>query len=197
MTDAPRRKLPIGIQTFREIREGGYYYYVDKTAYLAKLFNEGKHYFFSRPRGFGKSLLVDTLKELFEGNEPRFRGLQIHDRWDWSVRHPVLRLSFESGRFTERGGVHAKLMEQLADAERRFGVATRGSTASGRLAALLGALHDREGQRVAVLVDDYDKPVTDAIESPEVARANRDYLFGVYGAVKDCDAHIEFSFLRV
>ena len=86
-----KRLLPIGIQTFREIRERECYY-VDKTAYIRRLLNEGKHYFLSRPRRFGKSLFLDTLKEVFEGNEPLFAGLFIHDHWDWSVRHPVLRL---------------------------------------------------------------------------------------------------------
>ena len=97
-----RRKLPIGIQTFREIRAENYYY-VDKTAYIRRMIDEGKHYFLSRPRRFGKSLFLDTLKELFEGNEPLFEGLHIHDRWDWSVRHPVVRLSFGSGNFKELG----------------------------------------------------------------------------------------------
>ena len=82
-----RRKLPIGMQTFRDIRESNCYY-VDKTAYIGRLLDEGKHYFLSRPRRFGKSLFLDTCKELFEGNEPLFEGLAIHDRWDWSVRHP-------------------------------------------------------------------------------------------------------------
>ena len=100
-----RRRLPIGIQTFRELRERGCYY-VDKTAYAARLEDEGKHYFLSRPRRFGKSLFLDTLKELFEGNEPLFEGLAVHDGWDWSVRHPVLRLSFGGGRFREAGGLH-------------------------------------------------------------------------------------------
>ena len=90
------RKLPIGIQTFREIREDGHYY-VDKTPFIQRLVAEGKHYFLSRPRRFGKSLLLDTIKELFEANEPLFRGLAIHHDWDWSAPHPVLRLSFGSG----------------------------------------------------------------------------------------------------
>ena len=84
------RKLSIGIQTFRTIREEGCYY-VDKTAYACRPVDEGTHYFLSRPRRFGKSLFVDTLKELFEGNEPLFEGLDVHERWDWSVRHPVVR----------------------------------------------------------------------------------------------------------
>ena len=93
-----KRRLPIGIQTFREIREENCYY-VDKTAYMQRLIDEGKHYFLSRPRRFGKSLFLDTLKELFEGNEPLFEGLYIHDHWDWSVRYPVLCLDFGSGNF--------------------------------------------------------------------------------------------------
>ena len=97
-----RRRLPIGIQTFRTIREEGCYY-VDKTPHVRRLLDEGTHYFLSRPRRFGKSLFLDTLKELFEGNEPLFAGLAIHDGWDWSVRHPVLRLSFGSGNFNEPG----------------------------------------------------------------------------------------------
>ena len=85
-----RRKLPIGIQTFRTIREEGCYY-VDKTPYVRRLVDEGSHYFLSRPRRFGKSLFLDTLKELFEGSEALFEGLDIHGRHDWSIRHPVLR----------------------------------------------------------------------------------------------------------
>ena len=93
-----RRKLPLGIQTFRKIREQDCYY-VDKTAYARRLAAEGDHYFLSRPRRFGKSLFLDTLKELFEGNEPLFRGLAVHDGWDWSVRRPVVRLDFGSGSY--------------------------------------------------------------------------------------------------
>ena len=93
-----KRKLPLGIQTFRRMREENRYY-VDKTAFCWRLVEEGDRYFLSRPRRFGKSLLVDTLKELFEGNEPLFRGLYVHDKWKWSVRYPVVRLSFASGSF--------------------------------------------------------------------------------------------------
>ena len=95
-----KRKLPIGIQTFRELREDGCYY-VDKTPHAKHLADEGKHYFLSRPRRFGKSLFLDTLKELFEGNEALFKGLYIHDKWSWSVRHPGLRLSFGGGDFKQ------------------------------------------------------------------------------------------------
>ena len=189
-----KRRLPIGIQTFRKIREQNYYY-VDKTAYIRRLLDGGTHYFLSRPRRFGKSLFLDTLKEVFESNEPLFKGLYIHDRWDWSVRHPVLRLSFGSGNFKESGYVEATLMEQLAAAERRAGVVSEFATAPGRFSSLLEALHDQAGQPVAVLIDEYDKPILDALEVPETARANRDFLRGLYAVIKDSDAHISFTFI--
>ena len=189
-----RRKLPIGIQTFREIREDGCYY-VDKTPLMHRLAAEGKHYFLSRPRRFGKSLFLDTLKELFEGSEALFEGLDIHGRWDWSVRHPVVRLSFGAGHFTEPGYLHKNLMAQLDGAEERAGVGSRYDTAPERFGHLLGKLHAHAGQRVVVLVDEYDKPILDALDTPEVARANRDFLRGLYAVIKDCDAHIRFSFI--
>ena len=189
-----KRKLPIGIQTFRELRED-HCYYVDKTAYIRRLVNEGKHYFLSRPRRFGKSLLIDTLKELFEGNEPLFKGLDIYEGWDWSVRHPVVRLSFGGGNFKEPGYLHTNLMAQLDAIERRAQVTSEYATAPGRFAHLLEALHEQTGQRVAVLIDEYDKPILDALDAPEVARANRDFLRGVYAVIKDSDAHVKFTLL--
>ncbi len=189
-----KRKLPIGIQTFREMREDNYYY-VDKTAHIQRLIDEGKHYFLSRPRRFGKSLLLDTLKELFEGNEPLFEGLHIHSHWDWSVRYPVLRLDFGSGNFKEKGYLQANVMEQLAAIERREKIVSEHTTASGRFAYILDILHERAGQRVAVLVDEYDKPILDALEEPEIARDNRDFLRGLYSTIKSNDAHVRFTFL--
>ena len=189
-----KRRLPIGIQTFRKIREDDCYY-VDKTPYLARLVDEGTHYFLSRPRRFGKSLFLDTLKELFEGTEELFRGLAIHDHWDWSLRHPVVRLSFGSGNYKERGQVEAAAMEQLATIERSHGLELDFETLPGRLGALIRALHGKTGRRVVFLVDEYDKPILDALETPDVAAANRDFLRGFYGVVKDADAHVRFVFL--
>ena len=189
-----RRKLPIGMQTFRDIRESNCYY-VDKTAYVGRLLDEGKHYFLSRPRRFGKSLFLDTCKELFEGNEPLFEGLAIHDRWDWSVRHPVLRLSFGSGHFREPGYLHEEVMDQLRILEEESEVVAHHDAAPARFRHLIRTLHQRAGRPVAILVDEYDKPILDALDAPEVARANRDFLRGLYAVVKDCDAHIRFSFI--
>ena len=189
-----KRRLPIGIQTFREIREDGCYY-VDKTAYIRRLLDEGKHYFLSRPRRFGKSLFLDTCKELFEGSEALFEGLAIHDSWDWSVRHPVVRLSFGKGNFKLTGYLHTNLMAQLDGVERDTGVKSEYATGPERLSHLVESLHRRAGQRVVVLIDEYDKPILDALDVPEVARANRDDLRGLYAVIKDSDAHIRFSFL--
>ena len=189
-----RRRLPIGIQTFRKIREENYYY-VDKTAHMRRLIGEGTHYFLSRPRRFGKSLFLDTLKELFEGNEPLFEGLYIHDHWDWQVRYPVLRLSFGSGNFNEPGILPLNLMAQLDSVQRRTGVISEYTTGPERFRHLLEMLHRQIGQPVVVLIDEYDKPILDALEVPDIARANRDYLRGLYATIKDCDAHVRFTFL--
>ena len=188
-----RRKLPIGIQTFRKLREEGCYY-VDKTPWIGRLVDEGDQYFLSRPRRFGKSLLLDTIKELFEGSEELFRGLAIHDQWDWTPR-PVVRISFGSGEFSKPGELETGFRERLTAIERSAGVGSDFTTAAGRFAALIGALHERAGRRVVVLVDEYDKPILDALAVPEVARANRDFLRGIYSVIKDCDAHIRFTLL--
>ena len=188
-----RRKLPIGIQTFREIREDGCYY-VDKTALIGQLVDGGKHYFLSRPRRFGKSLLLDTIKELFEGSEALFRGLAIHKGWDWTP-HPVVRLSFGSGNFAEPGYLREDVAAQLADVERQAGVRASSASAPIRFREVIKARREPGGPRVVILVDEYDKPILDALDVPEVARANRDFLRGLYSVIKDCDADIRFTLL--
>ena len=189
-----KRRLPIGIQSFRNLRERNCYY-VDKTAFIERLVDEGTHYFLSRPRRFGKSLFLDTLKELFEGNEKLFKGLRVHAGWTWGEPNPVVRLSFSGGSFTEPGYVHTNVLAQLEGAAEAAGVDARYATAPERFRHLLTSLHERSGQRVVVLVDEYDKPILDALETPPVARANRAFLRGLYGMIKDCDAHVRFTFL--
>ena len=187
-------RLPIGIQTFREIRQGSLYY-VDKTGFALQLVQGGKHYFLSRPRRFGKSLFLDTLKELFEGNREIFKGLHAYGRWDWSVRHPVVKLSFGKGDFTQPGYLHKNVMARLGVVEREAAVEGRHDTAPERFDHLLRVLHARTGHRAVVLIDEYDKPILDALPEERVARANRNYLRGLYSTIKDCDAHVRFSFL--
>ena len=187
-----RRRLPIGMQTFRELRERDCYY-VDKTAYIERLLDEGKHYFLSRPRRFGKSLLVDTLKELFEGSRELFEGLHIHDGRDW-VRHPVVRLDFSGGDYMDPEGLRRNVTAQLARIERREQVRAD-TTGPERLGFLLEALHRKAGRRVVVLVDEYDKPILDAMRDTEIADANRRLLRSLYSNVKFAEAHVHFTFL--
>ena len=194
MKSMVRRRLPTGIQTFRTLRERNCYY-VDKTVYVERLLEEGTHYFLSRPRRFGKSLFLDTLKELFEGNKALFRGLHVHGRHDWSQRHPVVRLSFGGGSFKDPEFLIEDVALQLEDLEAAAGIEPRAARGPARLRRLLRELHRKTGQRVAVLVDEYDKPILDALETPEVGRANRDFLRGLYGVIKDSDAHVRFTFL--
>ena len=189
-----RRKLPIGIQSFRRIREQGYYY-VDKTPLIRQLVEQGENYFLSRPRRFGKSLLIDTLKELFEGNEPLFRGLDIHGHWDWSARYPVVRLSFDVN-YSEPGNLQGNIASQLARIEGDNGLdPVPGRTGPDRLQDLLHNLHRAMGRQVVMLVDEYDKPILDVIDQPGMAAANRDYLRGFYGAIKGSAEHVRFVFV--
>ena len=155
----------------------------------------GAAYFLSRPRRFGKSLLLDTIKELFEGSEELFRGLAIHDRWDWSARHPVVKLDFAGGHFASTDLLERTVTHRLRVASERAGVRLSSELAPDLLADLLQALHDKHGRRVVVLVDEYDKPILDNLDSPEVARANRDFLSGLYGTITSSDAHVHFVML--
>ena len=190
-----QRRFPIGIQCFRTIRENDYYY-VDKSPLIHELVSRGCNYFLSRPRRFGKSLLIDTMRELFSGNEPLFRGLAIHDQWDWSKTHPVVRLSF-AGIFSEPGGLEGVVSNQLRIIERNFGLDPAPPTDKGpqRFRDLLSRLHRNTGKRVVVLVDEYDKPILDVLDNPEQAEANRDYLWGLYGILKDGHEHVHFVFV--
>ena len=189
-----KRRLPIGIQTFRKVREENCYY-VDKTDYIERLVAEGTHYFLSRPRRFGKSLFLDTLKELFEGNEALFEGLHVHAGWTWGEPHPVVRLDFAGGDFKETAALRANVAAQLDGLELASGVQPRYDTAPERFGHLLRSLHERNEQRVVVLVDEYDKPILDVLGTPSVARANRDFLRSLYGVIKASDAHVRFTFV--
>jgi len=190
----PRRKLPIGIQTFARIREDGCYY-VDKTPHILRLIDEGTHYFLSRPRRFGKSLLIDTIAELFEGNQALFTGLHAEAHWDWSQRNPVVRISFGAGVLHSREALDTKIEETLAYLQQRWGVACAQRSISGRFTELLQQIHAQTGQRVVVLVDEYDKPILDNITDSDIARQMRDGLRNLYSVIKDADAHIRFAML--
>ena len=189
-----RRALPIGIQTFRKIREGDYYY-VDKTGFALRLIAEGTHYFLSRPRRFGKSLFLDTLAELFEGNAALFAGLEAERGWDWSRCFPVIRLSFGGGVVRQSAELDAKIGEQLALNQETLGIRCTQPTLAGCFAELIRKAHVHFGERVVVLVDEYDKPILDNITDARTAREMRDGLRNLYSVIKDSDAHIRFAYL--
>ncbi|NBC48488.1 MAG: AAA family ATPase [Gammaproteobacteria bacterium] len=191
----PRRRLPISIQTFRKIREGDHYY-VDKTRFALRLIDEGTHYFLSRPRRFGKSLFLDTLAELFEGNAALFQGLEAEQRWNWSLRFPVIRFSFGGGVLQDRAQLDRRILDLLHKNQERLGVSCRDTTdIVGCFSELIERSHAATGERVVVLVDEYDKPILDNLTEPDTARAMRDGLRNLYSVMKDSDAHIRFVFL--
>ena len=190
-----RQRLPIGIQDFARLRQTDSYY-VDKTPLIRDLIERGDHWFLSRPRRFGKSLLVDTLKALFAGQEELFRGLDIHDHWDWSVTHPVVRLSFDR-KYDGPEDIERNLANQLGLIEHAAGLdpPNPAEAPPERLRTLLYHLHRTTGQRVVVLVDEYDKPILDGLPDLDRARANREALRSVYSIIKGSAAHVRFVFV--
>ena len=189
-----RKKLPIGIQTFAKIREDNHYY-IDKTPMAYQLVTQGSHYFLSRPRRFGKSLFLDTLAELWAGSETLFQGLWIHDKWDWSVSYPVIRISFAEGVMHSPKALQERIQHILQSEGERFELNYRANSIVDRFIDLIQHAHKQSGQRVVVLVDEYDKPILDNLTKPELAKAMRDELRNLYSVIKGQDAVIKFVFL--
>jgi hypothetical protein len=189
-----RRKLPIGIQNLHEIIEEGHYY-VDKSAIAVRLVNEGKYYFLSRPRRFGKSLFLDTLREMFEGNAPLFKGLAAKQQWDWSKKYPVIRISFGDGVMQTRAELNQRMGEILLDNQRRLGVVCTHQSLGGQFGELIALAHQSTGQRAVVLIDEYDKPILDNIEHSAAAIEMREGLKNFYSVMKGSDEHLKFVFL--
>ena len=203
-----RRKLPIGIQTLRDIREGGYYY-VDKTPLVARLVDSGKHYFLSRPRRFGKSLLLDTIacafecrRELFDAHDgadgtAAREKLYLADHWDWSRPHPVIRLSFAAGRLEKREQLDRHIHAQLEANARHLGVELPPPETDIplRFDALIERAAEAHARQAVVLVDEYDKPILDNLEAPDIARAMREGLRNLYSVIKGRDADLRFVLL--
>jgi hypothetical protein len=191
---SPRKRLPIGLQNLRELREEGHYY-ADKSGYAVELAQSGKYYFLSRPRRFGKSLFLDTLKELFEGNAALFQGLAAETRWDWTKKHPVIRISFGDGVLQSRVELDERIHELLLDNQRRLGVTCTHASVSGQLSELIAQAHQATGQRVVVLVDEYDKPILDNITDTATATGMREGLKNLYSVLKGADEHLKFVFI--
>ena len=190
-----RLRLPIGIQTFSDIRELGYYY-VDKTPQIERLVTENDYCFLSRPRRFGKSLLLDTIRCLFEGRQELFEGLAIESRWDWTTRHPVIRISFSDGVLHSRPALDDRIRDQLHVQREHLDVTLdRQTDIAGEFAALIRDAHKRYGQRPVVLIDEYDKPILDNILDPVRARELREGLKNFYSILKDAGPHLRFVML--
>ncbi len=187
------QKLPIGIQNFPELRTGGYLY-VDKTKDIHKLVVSGKYYFLSRPRRFGKSLLVSTMKELFSGNRELFTGLWIEDRWDWSKTNPVLHIPFAQLDY-KTNGLDVELQKHIQDVAHSYGIGLRDGSLKNQFGELLKLLAETKGQ-VVLLIDEYDKPIIDYLgKEIEQAKANREILKNFYSIIKDSDPHLRLVFI--
>ncbi len=189
------KKLPIGIQTFRKIREGEYVY-VDKTRYALKLIEEGGgYYFLSRPRRFGKSLFLDTLAEIFKGSKELFEGLYIHDKYDFTP-HPVIRISFGSGDYSVIESIQKEILRILERNIRDLDIDCKDrEDCKGCFEELIYNAYQKYSQKAVILIDEYDKPILDNLLDKEKARQARDILKNFYSVIKDSDPYIRFVFI--
>ena len=190
-------KYPIGIQSFDQIIEDGYVY-VDKTDLVYKLTQEGKTYFLSRPRRFGKSLLVSTLKNYFLGRKELFKGLAI-DRLekDWNV-YPVFHVDFNGSDFTQEGVLEKRLNGYVSDWEKKYGIDLQNNDLDlgGRFIKVLEAAHNHAGRRAVVLIDEYDKPILDVLDlNQKLEDRHRNVLKAFYSVFKGADEHLQFVLL--
>jgi hypothetical protein len=182
------RKYPIGIQDFKEIRKGGYLY-IDKTQLIHTLIESGKYYFLSRPRRFGKSLLLSVIKEVFQGDRDLFKGLWIEEHWDWNVRNPVIHLRLSQLPYKELG-LEKALSQELDAVAGEMGLTLKGSYSKEKFRELIQKA--AETAKVVILIDEYDKPVIDFLDELPKAKENRDIFKSFYSVLKDADEYIQF-----
>lgn len=188
------KKLPIGIQSFEEIRSGDYYY-VDKTHFVCKLAEEGKYYFLSRPRRFGKSLFLDTLKQAFLGKKELFEGLYLFDNWEWGKVYPVVHIDFSEGVVESAEHLKKVILSKILKNASFHGINLKEELLERKLIELIEALRYRSGSKVVVLIDEYDKPILDKIEEPEEAKRIREVLKNLYSVLKPLDRYLKFVFI--
>jgi hypothetical protein len=191
-----KQKLPIGIQDFVKIREEGYVY-VDKTAPIHRLLTgSGGAFFLSRPRRFGKSLLCSTLAAIFEGRRELFSGLAIDGlAWEWK-KHPIIRIDLNPGRYEDGvRNLDVQLHTALSDAAETEGLELSGETLEAQFGNLIKTMCNRQGQRVAVIIDEYDKPLLSTIDNAELHKKMRIALKGFYAVLKSYDRYLRFVFL--
>jgi Predicted AAA-ATPase len=187
-----KKKLPIGVQDFRILREENSVY-IDKTEFIYNLTQEANYYFLSRPRRFGKSLLLSTIKELFQGSKELFEGLWIEDKWDWGKQNPVIHLSF-AGTDMRELGLNVALHNMLDRVAQHFDITLDMQGNPSRLIEMLDKLNAKHG-KVVVLIDEYDKAIIDYIDDIPRANENRDILRDFYIVLKDNPQYLKFVFI--
>ena len=188
------RKYPIGIQSFENIRKEGYLY-VDKTALVYQLVQTGKYYFLSRPRRFGKSLLLSTLQAYYEGKKELFEGLAMASlEKDWKT-YPVLHLDLNAQRYDSVDSLTSILNDTLCEWERLYGTQESETTLSLRFKGVIQRAAEKTGRNVVVLIDEYDKPMLQAIHNKELQSSYRNILKAFYGVLKSKDAYLQFALL--
>ncbi len=190
------KKLPIGIQTFSSIIDGNFVY-IDKTPGIARMLDGSGRYFLSRPRRFGKSLLLDTLKSVFEGRKELFTGLYIEDKWDWSKTWPVIKIDFANGTIQSQQELNSWLHQQLDENQQAQGVDIEyDENPAVRFTRLIQtAAKQTLSKQVVILIDEYDKPILDNIDQPEIAAQIREGLKNLYSVMKGQDAYVRFIFM--
>ena len=188
------QKLPVGIQDFESLRIDGYQY-VDKTEHIFNLIDRGRYYFLSRLRRFGKSLLLSTIKAFFLGKRELFNGLAIDEKdVDWA-EHPVLYLDLNTEKYDAKEKLENMLNDFLVKLEKIYGKEESETSPGLRFQGLIKRAYEKTGRRVVILVDEYDKPMLQAIGNKELQAEFRGTLKGFYGALKSMDACIKFAML--
>ena len=188
------KRLPVGIQTFSEVI-GLDCLYIDKTEYIWNMIHLSKYIFLSRPRRFGKSLLVSTLQAYYEGRKDLFKGLFIESvEKDWT-EYPVLRFSMASGKHMEKEQLERYLLSLLEENERLFGLSSDIIDTNIRLKNLIRNVHEKTGKKVVILIDEYDAPLLDVVHEDKTLPVLRDVMRNFYSPLKDCDPHLEFVFI--
>lgn len=187
-------RYPIGMQTFSNIIRGGYTY-VDKTQYIPKLIMQGKFIFLSRPRRFGKSLLLSTLESYFKGEREFFKGLAVESmNLDWTPS-PVLHFDFNAEDFSQNGGLEHLLEGFLRDYEDFYGKRLEDTTLSQRFRSIIKTAYEKTGRQVVILIDEYDKPLLAVEENKDLFERNQHILKGFFGNLKTMDRYIRFAFI--
>lgn len=185
---------PIGIQNFESLRKDGYCY-VDKTELIYQLVTTGRYYFLSRPRRFGKSLLISTLQAYFEGKKELFEGLAMENLEKQWVARPVLHLDLNAREYSTKDSLQEELNKHLELWEKLYGDEFSGRKVEERLYHVIRQAREKTGHRVVILVDEYDKPMLQAIGDPELQKAYRSTLKPFYGVLKSLDGYIKFAML--